>query len=262
VVLQHDERGELIVIRDGPKRVMPVAWTSLLPVTFEGRARMNVQNALAVTAAAHAAGAHLHDIRQGLRNFNPSMYQSPGRLNLVEVGGIKVLLDYAHNPHGLATVGDFVERMTAPAGPGVTSWSANIRLAVVATPGDRRDDDIRELGRVAARYFDDIIIREDDNPRGRKKGETAALVMEGVQEAMRKGARAGNVEIVVEEPAAVRRALYRSRPGDLVVLCIDHPERVWRALDTLRTRQPGAAPTEGDGQPSEGISLLELDQLR
>ena len=262
VVLQHDERGELIVIRDGPKRVMPVAWTSLLPVTFEGRARMNVQNALAVTAAAHAAGAHLHDIRQGLRSFNPSMYQSPGRLNLVEVGGIKVLLDYAHNPHGLATVGDFVERMTAPAGPGVTSWSANIRLAVVATPGDRRDDDIRELGRVAARYFDDIIIREDDNPRGRKKGETAALVMEGVQEAMRKGARAGNVEIVVEEPAAVRRALYRSRPGDLVVLCIDHPERVWRALDTLRTRQPGAAPTEGDGQPSEGISLLELDQLR
>ena len=262
VVLQHDERGELIVIRDGPKRVMPVAWTALLPVTFEGRARMNVQNALAVTAAAHAAGAHLHDIRQGLRSFNPSMYQSPGRLNLVEVGGIKVLLDYAHNPHGLATVGDFVERMTAPAGPGVTSWSANIRLAVVATPGDRREEDIRELGRVAARYFDDIIIREDDNPRGRKRGEAAELVMEGVREAMRTGARAGSVEIVVEESAAVRRALYRSRPGDLVVLCIDHPERVWRALDSLRTHRPGAGPLEGDGQPSEGISLLELDQLR
>jgi cyanophycin synthetase len=262
VVLQRDERGETIVIRDGPKRVMPVAWTRLLPVTFEGRARMNVQNALAATAAAHAVGAHLHDIRQGLRGFSPSMYQSPGRLNLVEVGGIKVLLDYAHNPHGLATVGDFVERMTAPAGPGVTSWSANIRLAVIATPGDRRDDDIRELGRVAARYFDDIIVREDDHPRGRKRGETAELVMEGVHEAMRTGARAGNVEIVVEEPAAVRRALYRSRAGDLVVLCIDHPERVWRALDSLRTHRPGSPSTEGDGQPAEGISLLELDQIR
>jgi cyanophycin synthetase len=262
VILQRDERGETIVIRDGPKRVMPVAWTQLLPVTFEGRARMNVQNALAATAAAHAVGAHLHDIRQGLRSFNPSMYQSPGRLNLVEIGGIKVLLDYAHNPHGLATVGDFVERMTAPARPGVASWSANIRLAVIATPGDRRDDDIRELGRVAARYFDDIIIREDDHPRGRKRGETAQLVMDGVEEAMRKGARAGNVEIVVEEPAAVRRALYRSRPGDLVVLCIDHPERVWRALDSLRAHPPSAASTEGDGQPSEGISLLELDQIR
>jgi cyanophycin synthetase len=262
VVLQRDERGETIVIRDGPKRVMPVAWTQLLPVTFEGRARMNVQNALAATAAAHAVGAHLHDIRQGLRSFNPSMYQSPGRLNLVEIGGIKVLLDYAHNPHGLAMVGDFVERMTAPARPGVTSWSANIRLAVIATPGDRRDDDIRELGRVAARYFDDIIIREDDHPRGRKRGETAELVMEGVQEATRKGARAGNVEIVVEERAAVRRALYRSRPGDLVVLCIDHPERVWRALDSLRSHPPSPGSTEGDGQPAQGISLLELDQIR
>ncbi|MGH2681761.1 MAG: cyanophycin synthetase [Actinomycetota bacterium] len=262
VVLQHEERGETIVIRDGPKRVMPVAWTRLLPVTFEGRARMNVQNALAATAAAHAAGAHLHDIRQGLRSFSPSMYQSPGRLNLVEIGGIKILLDYAHNPHGLATVGDFVERMTAPAGPGITSWSANIRLAVIATPGDRRDDDIRELGRVAARYFDDIIIREDDHPRGRKRGDAAELVMEGVREAMRKGARAGNVEIVVEEPAAVRRALYRSRPGDLVVLCIDHPERVWRALDSLRIRGSDPSASEGDGQPAEGISLLELDQLR
>jgi len=262
VVLQRDERGETIVIRDGPKRVMPVAWTRLLPVTFEGRARMNVQNALAATAAAHAIGAHLHDIRQGLRSFSPSMYQSPGRLNLVEIGGIKILLDYAHNPHGLATVGDFVERMTAPAGPGITSWSANIRLAVIATPGDRRDDDIRELGRVAARYFDDIIIREDDHPRGRKRGETAELVMEGVREAMRKGARAGNVEIVVEEPAAVRRALYRSRPGDLVVLCIDHPERVWRALDSLRVRGSDPSASEGDGQPTDGISLLELDQIR
>jgi cyanophycin synthetase len=262
VVLQQDERGETIVIRDGPKRIMPVAWTRLLPVTFEGRARMNVQNALAATAAAHAIGAHLHDIRQGLRSFSPSMYQSPGRLNLVEIGGIKILLDYAHNPHGLATVGDFVERMTAPAGPGVTSWSANIRLAVIATPGDRRDDDIRELGRVAARYFDDIIIREDDHPRGRKQGETAELVMDGVREAMRKGARAGNVEIVVEEPAAVRRALYRSRPGDLVVLCIDHPERVWRALDSLRVRGSDPSASEGDGQPTDGISLLELDQIR
>jgi cyanophycin synthetase len=79
---------------------------------------------------------------------------------------------------------------------------------------------------------------------------------------MRQGARAGNVEIVVEEPAAVRRALYRSRPGDLVVLCIDHPERVWRALDSLRVRGSGGAGSEGDGQATQGISLLELDQIR
>jgi cyanophycin synthetase len=261
VVLQEDERGEMIVIRDGPKRVMPVAFTRLLPVTFEGRARMNVQNALATAAAAHAAGAHLHDIRQGLRSFSPSIYQSPGRVNLVELAGIKILIDYAHNPHGLAGIGDFVERMTAPAGKGVTSWAANLRVAVVATPGDRRDDDIRELGRVAARYFDDIIIREDERTRGRQRGDTAELVFEGVRESVLKGARAGNAEIVLDEMAAVRRALERSRSGDLVVLCVDHADRVWRALERYRAPD-AAARSEGDGQATEAIGLLELDQIR
>src|SRR5207244_11546946 len=108
----------MIVIRDG-RRTMPIAYTHLLPCTFEGRARMMVQNALAAVGAAHAAGAHLHDIRQGLRTFNTSFFQAPGRLNLFELNGVKVLVDYAHNPHGLAMVGDFVERLTStvPAGP-------------------------------------------------------------------------------------------------------------------------------------------------
>ena len=243
----------MMVIRDG-RRTMPLAWVHLLPATYDGRARMNVQNALAAAAAAHAAGAHLHDIRQGLRTFNPSFYQAPGRLNLFEMKGLKVLIDYAHNPHGLRTVGEFVEQMTStvPVGtaPGAPSWSADLRVAVIATPGDRRDEDIRELGRVAARYFDDIIIREDENPRGRRKGETAELVMEGVREGMGAGGRAGNAEIVVDEKDAVRRALDRSRPGDLVVLCVDHPAEAWRELESRRLRpdHPLAARDDGDGQ--------------
>ncbi|HEX2032059.1 MAG TPA: cyanophycin synthetase [Actinomycetota bacterium] len=237
VVLDRDDRGERIVIREG-RRSTPIAYTHLLPSTFDGRARMMVQNAMAAAAAAHAAGAHLHDIRQGLRTFTTSILEAPGRLNLVDVGGVKVLIDYAHNPHGLETVGDFVERVTAdaPTGgrPGTASWSANLRVGVVATPGDRREEDMRELGRVAARYFDDVIVREDENPRGRKRGQTAAIVAEGVREAMRDGARAGNVEIVVDEMEAARRALTRSRPGDLVVLCVDHADRVWREIEGMR----------------------------
>src|SRR2546422_11155046 len=151
VCLQKGPLGEMMVIREG-RRTMPIAWVHQLPATFEGRARMMVANALAAAGAAHAAGAHLHDIRQGLRTFNTSFAQAPGRLNLFELEGVKVLIDYAHNAAGLATVGDFVERVTtaAPAGgpPGAPSWSANLRVAVVATPGDRRDEDMRELGRV------------------------------------------------------------------------------------------------------------------
>jgi cyanophycin synthetase len=232
-----------MAIREG-RRTMPLAWTHLLPSTYEGRARMMVQNALAAAAAAHAAGAHLHDIRQGLRTFSTSYYQAPGRLNLFELNGVKVLIDYAHNPHGLEMVGDFVEKMTssAPQGPpGTASWSANLKVAVVATPGDRREEDMRQLGRVAARFFDEIVIREDANLRGRKPGETAGHVMEGVREAMRAGHRVGHVEIVLDEMDATRRALDRARPGDLVVLCVDYADIVWRELESRRATGNAAA---------------------
>jgi cyanophycin synthetase len=247
VVLEKGPLGEMIVIKEG-RRTMPVAWVHTLPATFDGRARMNVQNAMAAAAAAHAAGAHLHDIRQGLRSFTTSFYQAPGRLNLIDLDGVKVVIDYAHNPHGLKSLGEFVERMTAD--DGGRSWSANLRLAVVATAGDRRDEDMREMGRVAARYFDDIIIREDRHTRGRDRGATAALVLEGVQEARRAGARAGYVEVVPEELEATKRALDRSRPGDLVVLCVDYATEAFKEVEARRSL---AAPkvlqaAEGDGQ--------------
>src|SRR5439155_6487192 len=119
--------------------------------------------------------------------------------------------------------------------PGSPSWSANLKVAVIATPGDRRDEDMRELGRVAARYFDEIIIREDRLTRGRKRGETAEHIMEGVQAAIRSGARVGHVEIVLDEMDAARRALDRSRPGDLVVLCVDYATEVWKELERRKS---------------------------
>jgi cyanophycin synthetase len=115
---------------------------------------------------------------------------------------------------------------------------------------------MRELGRVAARYFDELIIREDRNPRGRKRGETAHHIMEGVREGMKSGARAGSVEIVLDEMDATRRALDRSRPGDLVVLCVDYATEVWKELESRKSlAHPRALPPResGDGQ-IEGIS--------
>ena len=255
VMLQGGPLGEMMVIREG-RRTMPIAYVHQLPATFEGRARMMIANALAAAAAAHAAGAHLHDIRQGLRSFSTSFYQAPGRLNLYDLDGVKVLIDYAHNAAGLDTVGDFVERMThvAPGSPpGVTPWSANVRVAVIATPGDRRDQDMRDVGRVAAKYFDEVFIREDHQLRGRERGETAAHVMEGLQEAIRSGdARVGNAEVILDEMDATRKALDRSRPGDVVLLCADYASEVWKELERRRSlAQPTLVPAVGgNGQAS------------
>src|SRR5687768_11477788 len=108
---------------------------------------------------------------------------------------------------------------------------------------------MRELGRVAARYFDDLIVREDEGTRGRRRGETAEVIMEGVREAMHQGARAGSAEIVLEEKEAVRRALDRSRPGDLLVLCVDHARDVLAELESRRMSAAGVAGNAGgDGQ--------------
>jgi cyanophycin synthetase len=227
-VIQRQAGGEMMVLREG-RRSTQIGWIHLLPATFEGRARANVQNALAAAAAAHAAGAHLHDIRQGLRSFHPSFHEAPGRLNMFELHGVKVIVDYAHNPHGLQLAGDFVERLTAP---GVNGPQPGRRIAVIATPGDRRDEDMRELGRVAARVFDIVIVREDANPRGRQRGEIARHVMEGVKDAA--DSRVRSAQIIIDERPATDAALGLAQPGDVVLLCVDKPADTWRELESRR----------------------------
>jgi cyanophycin synthetase len=248
-VLESTAQGELIVLRLGP-RTMPVLYTHLIPATFGGRARMNVANALAAAAAAWAAGAHLHDIRQGLRTFSTSFFQAPGRLNLLDVGGVRLVIDYCHNVAGMRQLADFVERMMAEpqtkagrikaATPSARSGRA---IGVLGIPGDRRDEDQREYGAVAAGAFDEIIVREDKNLRGRQPGETAANVIEGVRAARSAGsARATRADKVLDEMTAVRAALRRAIPGDLVVCCVDDAIGVYReAMAASGTSRGGTA---------------------
>jgi cyanophycin synthetase len=229
-VLNPSERGEMIVVKHG-RREMQLAWTHLLPATFGGRARMNVQNTLAAAAAAFAAGAPLHDIRQGLRSFSTNYYLSPGRLNEVEVNGVNVIVDYCHNAPGMKMLGDFVDRV------GETLDSSHelarpSRIGIIATAGDRRDEDMRELGHIAAQHFDVVVVREDVALRGRQRGDIATLVTEGVRTAMAEGARCKQVETVLEEIEAVRHAMSRANPGDLVVVCVDQHAAVMAELET------------------------------
>jgi cyanophycin synthetase len=224
---------------------MQLAWTHLLPATFGGRALMNVQNSLAAAAAAFAAGAPLHDIRQGLRTFSTNYYLSPGRLNEIEVDGVHVLVDYCHNAPGMRMLGDFVDKV----GDGlmqVSDLAKPSRIGVIATAGDRRDEDMVELGAIAADHFDVIVVREDAALRGRERGDTSALVAQGVRQRSAEGARCKQVEIVLDEIDATRHAMARANKGDLVVLCVDKHSAVLAELESWSSRAQAGARAADD----------------
>ncbi len=250
--LQQTPEGELIVLRLAGRQ-MPLLYTHLVPATFGGRARMNVANALAAAAAAWSAGAHLHDIRQGLRTFSTSFFQAPGRLNLVELDGVRVIIDYCHNVDGMRKLADFVERMmvdTPPAGDRRAAGDGPPRrgraLGVIGIPGDRRDEDQLEYGALAATAFDEIIVREDENLRGRPAGVSADNVLEGARRARADGSgRVVRTEKILDELSAVRATLKRAVPGDLVVMCVDDAVAVYR--ETMSSaRRPGTATAFAD----------------
>jgi cyanophycin synthetase len=253
--LEDTPQGELIVLKHGPRK-MPVLYTHLMPSSFGGRARMNVANALGAAAAAWAMGAHLHDIRQGLRTFTTSFFQAPGRLNLVEVGGTRVVIDYCHNVDGMRQLADFVNRMMVEpqTRAGVLGVAADRprsgrAIGVIGIPGDRRDEDQREYGALAATAFDELVVREDRNLRGRAPGETAANVVAGIRAVRGEGqARTLKVEKILEESAAVRAALRRSAPGDLVVVCADDAVDVYRQAMALAGRGQGGTAFADPGE--------------
>ncbi len=232
LVLEPGELGESIVLRQG-RRSMQVAFTHLLPATFGGRARFNVANAMAAAGACFASGAHLHDIRAGLRTFSTSYHLAPGRLNHIDVNGVNVFVDYAHNPAGLAALGEFIGSYT----DGLDAARADVhkrrRIGVIGTAGDRRDEDIVELGRTGAQFFDLVVVKEDARLRGRERGAVAELLELGVREAMAAGARAKEVRGLSAEVDAVRWAVGQATVGDVVAICADQTDLVFEQLEEL-----------------------------
>ena len=93
------------------RRETSLLLASQIPATFDGRLRVNIANAMAAAAAALAEDVQLEYIRQALRTFTSSFFQTPGRFNLLEVQGRRVIMDYCHNVAGLESMADFVKRM-------------------------------------------------------------------------------------------------------------------------------------------------------
>ncbi len=212
-IKRRAERGRVsCVYENGFVTILKGKWkvrvekVTNIPLTYGGRAEFMVQNVLAATLACFVHGVSIEDIRVGLTTFNAGTAQTPGRLNFIEVGHATVLMDYAHNPAGFQGLTKFVSKLPN-----------KYRTVVMNVPGDRRDDDIREMGQIAGEAFDRIVIRSGHFLRGRDAGEIATLIQEGI-------ASTGNepqVRVIPDSRDAIHHAIKNGRKGELVVTLAD-----------------------------------------
>jgi cyanophycin synthetase len=235
VVLEKGINGDMITIYDKGAHI-PLLWTHLIPATIEGKAMHNVQNAMFATAMAYSFDTSLEDIRQGLRIFNTSFYQAPGRLNIFDEHPFKVILDYAHNPAAIKTITDLAARLEVK----------GKRRIVMAMPGDRRDEDIIDAANSIASTFDTFVCKADDDRRGRGHDEVPELIKRTLMAA---GVNEGSIEVIPSEEDGVEAALNSCHPGDLLIVLGDNITRCWKQI--VHFNNATEVPEEGSSAPSQ-----------
>ncbi len=243
-VLEEAMNGHMITIYDGEAHT-PLLWTHLIPATIEGRAMHNVQNAMFAAALAYNMDIGIEDIRHGLRTFDSTFFQTPGRMNIYGEHPFKVILDYAHNAAAVKAICDLVDRFDVE----------GRRIAVLAAPGDRRDQDIHDIATIAAGHFDHYICRCDDNRRGRGQDEIAVMQKETL---LKEGVPASAIEVIPDEQEATRHALEIAATGDLVLVLGDNVKRSWKQIIYFNS---GAHAEETGSKTPVAIELPETDDF-
>jgi cyanophycin synthetase len=241
IVLEEGIAGHMITIYDKGQHI-PLLWTHLIPATVQGKALHNVQNAMFAAAMAFSGGVKLEDIRHGLRTFDTTFFQAPGRLNFYDEHPFRVLLDYAHNAAALEKVCDVVNLLDV----------TGRRIGVLSAPGDRRDEDIEAIAAATVGAFDLYICRRDDNLRGRGPDEVPELLARSL---ISHGVPEDAIERIPDERAAVEAALRRAEPGDLVVLFADALQRTWNQIVDFA---PAAATQAAEPRPAPPPVLPDL----
>ena len=222
-----------------------------VPVTLGGRVPFMIANALAASLAAFVQGVKIEQIRAALQTFKASTAQTPGRMNLFDLGRYHALVDYAHNPAGYEAVGSFVKNWHGP------------KIGVIGGPGDRRDEDLQEIGSLSASFFDRIIIKEDDDSRGRAWGDTAESISQGIDRVAVESGNPIDYSIILNEVDAIEWALDHAPDNALIVI---FPDKVERAISLIVSRNPIVDGTEtsvsaiSNGDKLSSVAAPELDR--
>jgi cyanophycin synthetase len=177
-----------------------------IPLTFSGKAVFMIQNILPAILTAFMRDFKIEDIRLALETFIPSPVQTPGRMNMFQFKKFTVMVDYAHNPAGFQAIARFLEKV-----------DAKPKVGIIAGVGDRRDEDIIALGTLAANMFDEIIIRQDRNLRGRTEQEIIDFMLQGIKAVDAKKV----VKVIPLEKEAIDFAVKNGKKGSFIVICSD-----------------------------------------
>lgn len=212
----HLQRGEnAAFFHEGALHVQYLSQPSLLmrvtevPITYNGTAFCNIENALAACAALMGLGIPLHSIRRGLATFTPDEKHNPGRFNIFEGNGLKVMLDYGHNIAGYEQAIAFLEKQ-----------GARRLVGVIGVPGDRQDAAVKKIGALCAQHFQKLYIKEDIDLRGRKPGVVAELLKSAAQEANPQI----DLRICLREEDALKQALDSGQAGDFITVFYERYE--------------------------------------
>ena len=198
------ENGYVTICRGEWK--MRVMKAKDIPLTYGGKAKFMIQNVLPAIIAANVQGISIEDMKAGLETFIPSATQTPGRLNLFKFENFNILLDYAHNPAGMRALKGFTD-----------SLEATVKVGIIAGIGDRREEDNKEMGSIAAEMFDEIIIRQDKRLRGKTEEELIKMLEDGIK--MKDPNK--KTTIIPSEKEAITYAVKNAVKGSLIVLSSD-----------------------------------------
>lgn len=228
----HDhcaQGGIAAVYDDGSITLRKGEWTIQIdkviniPLTYFGKAAFQIQNVLAASLAAFVQNVKVEEIRVALQTFVPSSAQLPGRMNVFDFERFKVLVDYAHNPASLEAIGRFV-----------SSLGISHSVAILAGTGDRRDEDLKDYGLVAAEFFDQVIIWiDEDYARGRDSREVMELIAQGA----RSNPKNTSIQIIPSEDEAVDHALSTARDNSMICVFTGRTEYMTSKIKDLKEKE-------------------------
>ncbi|MGZ3833648.1 MAG: cyanophycin synthetase [Mucilaginibacter sp.] len=226
IIQSHCKKGGIaciaengfITIKKGDWKIR-VQRTILIPLTFGGTVPFMIENVLAATLATYLWGFKTDDIQTSLQTFIPSAAQTPGRMNIFEFKDFRFMIDFAHNPDGFNGIKEFLSHIDSP-----------LKIGIIAGTGDRRDEDIREIGKLSAEMFDYIILRQEKHLRGRTEENILTLLIDGIKSVDPDK----KFEIVPKEIDAIKHAMSKAKPGTFIVALSDVIDN---AIETVQNYQ-------------------------